>query len=81
MAIDKIFYNKLPLLTTDKWKVGRTFGASGMLSLEFTLLMLRHNEFIDIPFGVEDKRPGKIRKVMVNAVGFGGNAISVLLSV
>ncbi|MBD0776990.1 hypothetical protein HPE56_04215 [Maribacter sp. ANRC-HE7] len=69
------------MLTTDKWKVGRTFGASGMLGLEFTLLMLRHNGFIDIPFGMQDKKPGKIRPVMVNAVGFGGNAISVLLSV
>ena len=33
-AIFKIFCNKTPFLTTNKWKLGHTFGASGMLSLE-----------------------------------------------
>ncbi len=77
-AIEKVFGNRMPLLTTNKWKLGHTFGASGMLSIELALFMLRHNEFIGVPFGAKPN-PREIRKVLVNAVGFGGNAVSVLL--
>ena len=49
-AIEKVFGDKLPALTTNKWKVGHTFGASGLLSLELAVLMLQHQEFIKIPF-------------------------------
>jgi 3-oxoacyl-(acyl-carrier-protein) synthase len=79
-AIQKVFTSKLPMLTTNKWKIGHTFGASGILSIEMAILMLQHQEFIGIPF-VQEQNPRKqIRKVLVNAVGFGGNAVSVLLS-
>ena len=79
-AIQKVFGDKLPALTTNKWKVGHTFGASGMLSIELAILMLRHQEFIGVPFVSQATNPKKIQKVIVNAVGFGGNAVSVLLS-
>ena len=80
-AIQKVFAsNTLPMLTTNKWKIGHTFGASGMLSIEMAILMMQHQKFIGVPF-VEEQNPRKqIRKVLVNAVGFGGNAVSVLLS-
>ncbi len=78
-AIEKVFCNKLPFLTTNKWKVGHTFGASGMLSVEFAVLMLQHNKCIEIPY-LNSKQSSTVKKVMVNAVGFGGNAVSVLLS-
>jgi len=79
-AIQKVFANKLPALTSNKWQVGHTFGASGMLSIEFAILMLKHQEFIGVPFLSYPSKPKRIRKVMVNAVGFGGNAVSVLLA-
>ena len=79
-AIQKVFCNKTPVLTTNKWKVGHTFGASGMLSVEMAILMLQHQEYLQVPFA-QQKTPLKtIEKIMVNAVGFGGNAVSVLLS-
>jgi 3-oxoacyl-(acyl-carrier-protein) synthase len=79
-AIQKVFTSNLPMLTTNKWKIGHTFGASGMLSIEMAILMLQHQEFIGVPF-VQEQNPRKqIRKALVNAVGFGGNAVSVLLS-
>ncbi|WP_026714348.1 beta-ketoacyl synthase N-terminal-like domain-containing protein [Flavobacterium daejeonense] len=80
-AIQKIFGEKLPLLTTNKWKIGHTFGASGILSVELAILMLQHNQFIGVPFAKAQTQTKPIRKVLVNAVGFGGNAVSVLLSV
>lgn len=80
-AIQKIFGECLPLLTSNKWKIGHTFGASGMLSVELALLMMQHNTFIGVPFAKEQIQKKQIKKVLVNAVGFGGNAVSVLLSV
>ena len=79
-AISKIFCNKTPFLTTNKWKLGHTFGASGMLSLELALLMLQHQQVIEVPFAEKQIHPKKIKNVLINAVGFGGNAVSVLLT-
>ncbi|KQX11475.1 beta-ketoacyl synthase N-terminal-like domain-containing protein [Flavobacterium sp. Root420] len=78
-AIEKVFGSKLPLLTTNKWKIGHTFGASGILSLELALLMMQHNRFIEVPFGEKQKQTKSIKKVLINAVGFGGNAVSILI--
>ena len=79
-AIEKIFGENLPLLTTNKWKIGHTFGASGILSIEFAVLMMQHNRFIGVPFAKAQLQTKPIKKVLINAVGFGGNAVSVLLS-
>jgi len=78
-AVQKVFGANLPYLTTNKLKVGHTFGASGMLSIELAILMLQYQEFIGVPFVSYPTKPKKIQKVMVNAVGFGGNAVSILL--
>ncbi|WP_299105023.1 beta-ketoacyl synthase N-terminal-like domain-containing protein [uncultured Tenacibaculum sp.] len=79
-AIKKVFNDKVPFLTTNKWKLGHTFGASGLLSLELAVLMLQHQKVIEVPFADKQKHPKQIKKILVNAVGFGGNAVSVLLS-
>ncbi len=78
-AIKKIFCNKIPSLTTNKVQVGHSLGASGLLSIEMAILMLNHQTFIDIPY-LEQSHPKKISKIMINAVGFGGNAVSIILS-
>ncbi|WP_438425958.1 beta-ketoacyl synthase N-terminal-like domain-containing protein [Aquimarina macrocephali] len=78
-AIKAVFKDSLPALTTNKWKIGHTFGASGILSLELAVLMLKHQEFIPVPFVTYDKLPKQLNKIIVNAVGFGGNAVSILL--
>jgi len=79
-AIKKVFQDEMPALTTNKWKIGHTFGASGMLSVEMAILMLQHQKFIETPLMQLSNKPKKIKKILVNAVGFGGNAVSVLLS-
>jgi 3-oxoacyl-(acyl-carrier-protein) synthase len=68
------------LLTTNKWKIGHTFGASGMLNLELAVFMMQHNQFIPIPYLENKPQTSDLKKVMINAVGFGGNAVSILLS-
>ncbi len=79
-AIQKIFCNKTPFLTTNKWKVGHTFGASGMLSVELAILMLQNQQAIGVPYISHKTIPEKLHNILVNAVGFGGNAVSILLS-
>ncbi len=79
-AIQKVFSNNIPFLTTNKWKLGHTFGASGLLSLELAVLMLQHQQLIDVPFAQPQQVPKKLTKILVNAVGFGGNAVSVLIT-
>lgn len=78
-AVQKVFQDKIPLLTTNKWKIGHTFGASGMLSIEMAILMMRHEQFIPVPYLGKTPLATKINRVLVNAVGFGGNAVSILL--
>ena len=79
-AVETIFCNNRPFLTTNKWKIGHTFGASGMLSIEMAIFMLTSQIPIVVPYVHHSRPPQKIRKVLVNAVGFGGNAVSILLS-
>lgn len=79
-AIQKVFCNKTPFLTTNKWKLGHTFGASGLLSLELAVLMLQHQQVIEVPFAEPQHLPKRVNKILVNAVGFGGNAVSVLIT-
>jgi 3-oxoacyl-(acyl-carrier-protein) synthase len=69
------------MLTTNKWKIVHTFGASGMLSIEMAILMMQHQKFIGVPFAEAQKTRKQIRKVLINSVGFGGNAVSVLLGI
>lgn len=78
-AIQKVFGEQLPLLTTNKWKIGHTFGASGMLNLEMAILMMQRNQFINIPYIASQNNKTNIKKVLINAVGFGGNAVSIVV--
>lgn len=79
-AIQKVFGKELPMLTTNKWKIGHTFGSSGILSIELALLMMQYQQFIGVPFSTPQGTRKQIKKVLVNAVGFGGNAVSILLT-
>lgn len=78
-AIKIVFGNKLPLLTSNKWKVGHTFATSGLLSIELAILMLQNQHFIETPFYKNQNTSKKLNRILVNAVGFGGNAVSVLI--
>lgn len=80
-ALKIVFNNQLPMLTTNKWLLGHTFATSGILSLEMALLMLQHQQFIESPFYQNSHKKNSIKTVMVNAVGFGGNAVSIIVGI
>lgn len=77
-AIKAVFGINLPILTSNKWKVGHTFATSGLLSIQLAILMLQTQKVIESPFYKNSKNLA-LKKVLVNAVGFGGNAVSVLI--
>ena len=78
-AIEAIFGQKKPLMTGNKWKIGHTLGASGALSMEMALLMLQHNHFIQVPYLKKETQTRDIKKILINAAGFGGTGLSILI--
>lgn len=78
-AIEAVFSKNIPIITTNKWKIGHTLGASGGLSVELALLLLKGMDVPIIPYLTGAKAEYPIRRILVNAVGFGGNACSILL--
>jgi len=78
-AIDTIFGPNKPKLTCNKWKVGHTFASSGLLSLQLGVMMLQKQKFIPVPY-LDCVEPKEIKKILINSVGFGGNAVSILIS-
>ncbi|NJB85475.1 3-oxoacyl-(acyl-carrier-protein) synthase [Lewinella marina] len=78
VAIESVF-GSVPV-TSLKWATGHTFGASGPLALVGGIGMLQGHEFLATPYpsATPAFADGKIlRSFLVNATGFGGNAISV----
>ena len=43
------------------------------------IYMLQNQEFFKVPFSSISKAPYQVNKILVNAVGFGGNAVSILI--
>ena len=78
-AIQHVFGESLPLLTTNKWKTGHTFATSGLLSMQLGLMMMQNNHFIPVPFGESQVQTRSLKTVLINSVGFGGNAVSILM--
>ncbi|PSG90552.1 beta-ketoacyl synthase N-terminal-like domain-containing protein [Aurantibacter aestuarii] len=76
-AIQSVF-KTTPYLTNNKWKIGHSLGASGLLSLEMAILMLQENTVFPVPY-IQQEKPKEIRSILINAVGFGGNAVSIII--
>jgi 3-oxoacyl-(acyl-carrier-protein) synthase len=79
-AIQNIFGEKTPHLISTKHQSGHTFGASGGISLDLAIEMLQKEELISFPYETEVEQKQKAPKsILVNAVGFGGNAVSIIV--
>ncbi|MEM9259012.1 MAG: beta-ketoacyl synthase N-terminal-like domain-containing protein [Bacteroidota bacterium] len=63
-------------ITSGKWATGHTFGASGPLGIDLGLQILKHGSATGLAYLPVD---GPTASVLVNATGFGGNVVSVLL--
>lgn len=82
VAINKVFGDRTPLITNNKWKMGHCFGASAGLSLEMGLISLMENKWFRHPFDkTGNEPPSRIKKILINSVGFGGNAVTLLVGI
>ena len=77
-ALREVFGQNLPRLTSNKWKIGHTFAASGALAIEMAVLMLQNQQFLPLPY-LKKEAEAPLRNILINATGFGGNAVSVLI--
>ena len=66
-------------LTSTKWATGHTFGASGPLAVVAAVSALARGAAYPIPYAVDKNAPYSFQSAMVNATGFGGNAISLIV--
>ncbi|MFT5848507.1 beta-ketoacyl synthase N-terminal-like domain-containing protein [Psychroserpens sp.] len=78
-AIKTVFRDLHPALTNNKWKIGHSLGTSGLSSIEMAIMMLQNQKFIAVPF-LDMDTPNSLKTVLVNAVGFGGNAVSIVIT-
>ncbi len=80
-AIHKLFGEKPPYLYSNKYLCGHTFGASGAMSVEAGLLEILKEVSLNIPYPTctQQTKPKEIKKIMINAVGFGANAVSLII--
>lgn len=80
-ALNGVFGASTPYLTCNKWLLGHTLGASGTLSLEYGALLLNGGRPAVIPYRTtfHGVAPKSVRRVLVNSIGFGGAAATVIL--
>ncbi|GAB3237554.1 beta-ketoacyl synthase N-terminal-like domain-containing protein [Hymenobacter seoulensis] len=81
-ALRAIFGEALPPLLSNKWLVGHTLGASAALSLDFALHVLETQQWPAQPFATDlaQSPAAPVRRILVNAAGFGGNAASAVVA-
>ncbi len=80
-AVNEVFSGSIPMLYSNKWQIGHSFGASAALSLVQAINILNQQEIPEMPYASKSEScQPPIRKIMVNAAGFGGNAGSLIVS-
>lgn len=78
IALDHIFGEHKPYTINNKWMIGHTYGASGAMSLDLAVHLLKNKEWIDLPF-VNQTKPKTFHRVLINSMGFGGIASSIII--
>jgi len=81
-ALKEIFgESNLPIITSNKFLIGHTLGASAALSLEYALHILKEQQFLSLPYPnlISPKFPQPIKRILLTAAGFGGNAAAILI--
>ncbi len=81
IAALKEVFGDIPPLTTAKHMVGHTFGASGALALELATMILNGEcEMPELPYASLGRmQVNSPQTILVNAAGFGGNSVSIIL--
>ncbi|MGK2896819.1 MAG: beta-ketoacyl synthase N-terminal-like domain-containing protein [Candidatus Makana argininalis] len=91
LSIKKIFYSKIPYISSTKSMTGHSLGASGVHEIIFTILMLKNN-FIAPSINIYKLDPKiigmniitktkycNLNTAMINNFGFGGVNVSIVI--
>jgi 3-oxoacyl-(acyl-carrier-protein) synthase len=81
-AIKAVFKNDSPVLCNNKWQIGHSLGASAAMNIAMALQMMEKEKLVENPFYRSTEnfavRYTKPKRILINATGFGGNAVSLL---
>ncbi|MGV3505379.1 MAG: beta-ketoacyl synthase N-terminal-like domain-containing protein [Adhaeribacter sp.] len=82
-ALTQVFGEaQVPVITSNKFLVGHTLGASAALSVEYACHILQTQQYLSLPYAnllADQPAPKPINRILITAAGFGGNAASVIL--
>ena len=80
-AVKSVFRKQIPHLISTKHHSGHTLGASGGISLDLAIEMIQRQSVVSFPYSnIAIQKPSIVPKtVLINAVGFGGNAVSITI--
>ena len=72
----------LPPLTSNKWLIGHTLGASAAFSLEYAIYLLQNQAPLPFPYPcfLEHAAFKPVNRILILAAGFGGNAAALVVS-
>ncbi|MBC7915084.1 MAG: beta-ketoacyl-ACP reductase, partial [Pyrinomonadaceae bacterium] len=70
------------VLCSGKWMTGHTLGASGCLTLDYAIWILKTQTYLGFPYdaAVSTIKNKPINRILITAVGFGGNAAAIIVS-
>ncbi len=79
-AIHSVFGKDKVNMFSSKYLYGHSLGASGALNIDFALRMFKHQLHPKFPYETTCiHKPIQPNRILINASGFGGNAVSILL--
>lgn len=80
-AVNEILGEGTTHIISTKHQSGHTLGASGGVSLDLAIEMLQRGEVVSFPYETEVCQKNDItpNTILINAVGFGGNAVSIVV--
>ena len=82
-AIKAVFNDTIPVLCNNKWQIGHSLGASAAMNIVMALQMFEKGTLIENPFYQTKESSKKLntapKRILINATGFGGNAVSLLV--
>ncbi|TNE30489.1 MAG: hypothetical protein EP346_03650 [Bacteroidetes bacterium] len=76
-GIHTLFGEEIPV-TSSKYLTGHCFGSSGPVSIWMAIQMMKNNRWMR-PDWAPQHEPETLNRIIVNAVGFGANAVSLAI--
>lgn len=83
-AVNSVFEKKCPPVYSTKWLTGHSYAASAFLNMAFAEYIFNGGALPGLPYEnyvANSLSWSAISRILINVTGFGGNAMSIILSV